>query len=64
MDAGSWYSIVIPDSMVSQVQAICEEQAQYPSFDTVYSALENTDTIQYAAMSAMSSRGIIRESAG
>ena len=63
MDAGSWYSIVIPDSMVSQVQAICEKQAQYPSFDTVYSALESTDTIQYAAMSAMSSRGIIRDPA-
>lgn len=63
MDAGSWYSIVIPDSMVSQVQAICEEQSQYPSFDTVYSALENADTIQYAAMSAMSSRGIIRDPA-
>lgn len=63
MDAGSWYSIVIPDSMVSQVQAICEKQAQYPSFDTVYSALENADTIQYAAMSAMSSRGIIRDPA-
>lgn len=63
MDAGSWYSIIIPDSIVSQVQAICQEQAQYPSFDTVYSALENTDTIQYAAMSAMSSRGIIRDPA-
>lgn len=63
MDAGSWYSIVIPDSIVSQVQAICEKQAQYPSFDTVYSALENADTIQYAAMSAMSSRGIIRDPA-
>lgn len=63
MDGGSWYTIVIPDSIVSQVQAICQEQAQYPSFDTVYSALENTDTIQYAAMSAMSSRGIIRDPA-
>lgn len=56
MDGGSWYTIVIPDSIVSQVQAICQEQAQYPSFDTVYSALENTDTIQYAAMSAMDVR--------
>lgn len=56
MDAGSWYTIIIPNSIVSQVQAICQEQAQYPSFDTVYSALGNTDTIQYAAMSAMSSR--------
>lgn len=63
MDGGSWHTIVIPDSIVSQVQAICQEQAQYPSFDTVYSALENTDTIQYAAMSAMSSRGIIRDPA-
>lgn len=52
MDAGSWYSIVIPDSIVSQVQAICQEQAQYPSLDDISSALSNTDVIQYSAMSA------------
>lgn len=61
MDAGSWYSISIPDHLVPQVQAICEEQALYPSLDTIYSALEQTDTIYYAAMSAMSSRVRIRD---
>ena len=61
MDAGSWYSISIPDHLVPQVQAICQEQALYPSLDTIYSALEQTDTIYYAAMSAMSSRSIIRD---
>lgn len=61
MDAGSWYSISIPDHLVPQVQAICQEQALYPSLDTIYSALEQTDTIYYAAMSAMSSRVRIRD---
>ena len=61
MDAGSWYSISIPDHLVPQVQAICAEQALYPSLDTIYSALEQTDAIYYAAMSAMSSRSIIRD---
>lgn len=56
MDAGSWYTIVIPDSIVSQVQAICEEQAQYPSLNDITSALNHTDTIRYAAMSAMDGR--------
>lgn len=61
MDAGSWYSISIPDHLVPQVQAICEEQALYPSLDTIYSALEQTDTIYYSAMSAMSFRSIIQD---
>ena len=61
MDAGSWYSISIPDHLVPQVQAICEEQALYPSLDTVCSALEQTDTIYYSAMSAMSFRSIIQD---
>lgn len=61
MDAGSWYSISIPDHLVPQVQAICEEQALYPSLDTIYSALEQTDTIYYTAMSAMSFHSVIRD---
>lgn len=61
MDAGSWYTISIPDRLVPQVQAICEEQSLYPSLDTIYSALEQTDSIYYAAMSAMSSRSIIHD---
>ena len=61
MDAGSWYSISIPDHLVPQVQAICEEQALYPSLDTIYSALEQIDTIYYTAMSAMSFHSVIRD---
>lgn len=61
MDAGSWYSISIPDHLVPQVQAICAEQALYPSLDTIYSALEQTDTIYYTAMSAMSFHSVIRD---
>lgn len=61
MDAGSWYTVSIPDHLVPQVQAICEEQALYPSLDTVCSALEQTDTIYYSAMSAMSVRSIIQD---
>ena len=61
MDAGSWYSISIPDHLVPQVQAICQEQALYPSLDTIYSALEQTDTIYYTAMSAMSFHSVIRD---
>ncbi len=61
MDAGSWYTVSIPDHLVPQVQAICEEQTLYPSLDTVYSALEQTDTIYYSAMSAMSALSIIRD---
>ena len=44
MDAGSWYTVSIPDHLVPQVQAICEEQALYPSLDTVYAVLESADT--------------------
>ena len=44
MDAGSWYTVSIPDHLVSQVQAICAEQALYPSLDTVYAVLERADT--------------------
>lgn len=61
MDAGSWYTVSIPDHLVPQVQAICEEQALYPSLDTIYSALEQTDTVYYAAMSAMSFHSIIQD---
>lgn len=46
MDAGSWYTIVIPDSIVSQVQAICEEQARYPEQDFFYSVLYHADTVR------------------
>ena len=63
MDAGSWYTISIPDHLVPQVWAICEEQALYPSLDTIYSALEQTDAIRYSAMAAMDSCGTFRDPA-
>ena len=61
MDAGSWYTISIPDHLAEEVQAICEEQAQYPSLDTVYSALENADTIYYAPTNTSTLRGKIQD---
>lgn len=45
MDAGSWYTIVIPDSIASQVEAICQKQARYPSMDTFYSVLEQASAV-------------------
>ena len=60
MDAGSWYTISIPDHLVPRVQAICEEQALSPSLDTIYATLEQTDTIYYAAMCATTSRSRIQ----
>lgn len=61
MDAGSWYTISIPDHLAEEVQAVCEEQAQYPSLDTVYSALENADTIYYAPTNTSTLRGKIQD---
>lgn len=61
MDAGSWYTISIPDHLVEEVQAVCAEQAAYPSLDTVYSALENTDTIYYAPSNTSTLRGKIQD---
>lgn len=61
MDAGSWYSISIPDHLAEEVQAVCAEQAAYPSLDTVYSALENADTIYYAPSNTSTLRGKIQD---
>lgn len=61
MDAGSWYSISIPEHLVEEVQAVCAEQAAYPSLDTVYSALENADTIYYAPSNTSTLRGKIQD---
>lgn len=61
MDAGSWYSISIPDHLVEEVLAVCAEQAAYPSLDTVYSALENADTIYYAPSNTSTLRGKIQD---
>ena len=63
MDAGSWCTIAIPDHLVPQVWAICEEQTLYPSLDTIYSALEQADAICYSAMAAMDSCSIFRDPA-
>lgn len=61
MDAGSWYTISIPDHLAEEVQAVCAEQAAYPSLDTVYSALENADTIYYAPSNTSTLRGKIQD---
>lgn len=61
MNGSEWYTIVISDSIASQVQAICQEQARYPSWDTVTSVLANASTIQYAPMSAMDYRSNITD---
>lgn len=46
IDGSEWYTIAIPDYMVSQVQAICQEQARYPRQDVFYSVFHNADTVR------------------
>lgn len=46
MNGSEWYTIVIPDSIASQVQAICQEQARYPQQDVFYSVFHNADTVR------------------
>ena len=45
MDAGSWYTIAIPDHLVDAVLEICREAALCPSSEELYAALQGESPV-------------------
>ncbi|MGI5963491.1 MAG: M56 family metallopeptidase [Lawsonibacter sp.] len=46
VDAGSWYTITIPDHLVKQVVQVCQKQEYYPGLEEIHAVLEQASMVQ------------------